>query len=277
MPAGGNQVAAVRRAYLTWWNARVQEYLTLNPAPVKPYMTAAGYQQERSLLGQFGNEPFRLAAVHNLKVFVYADRIDASVDDIWLSNSGYLDPITHQLVGTPSDLTAEDSTSLKRVNGRWLVDDVVRIGASQAVSGQSTSYAAVDRGVSPPQPLLSQIKGAFRHYESVRSAAYLSLNGQFLSQVETGAALAADVQGIAQQVSRNQPIRYDDQDSYRVALQDPNTAWIYDSVGDKTVALNSRTRAPVVRVAFVVYRSIIELTKGQSGWLVAYSGVISQS
>lgn len=266
--AGGNQVAAVRRAYLTWWNARVQEYLTLNPALVKPYMTAAGYQQEQTLLSQFGSEPFELVATHNLQIVVYSDGRDASVDDVWLSNSTYLDTTTHRPTGEPSGLYAEDSTSLKKLGGRWLVDDVVRFGASQAVSGQELSYVAANGGVPPSQPILREIEAVFARYEEISSQAYLTLNSSLLPQVEGGAALQADQSYLDSQKARDEPIRFHDENNYRVALQSVSQAWIYNTFLDESVPLNGRTGKAIKAVVPTVLRIRYQLIKGPSGWTI---------
>ncbi|MGH2716971.1 MAG: hypothetical protein ACRDJU_00100, partial [Actinomycetota bacterium] len=187
-----SQVAAVRQAYLNWWKARVQEYLSLNPRYVKPFMTPAGYQQEQTLLAQLGSRPLGLVASHNLQVFVYSGGVNASVDDVWQSNSVFLDPGTHQPVGTRSDLTAEDSVSLKKVQGHWLIDSIIRFGQSQAAAGVPLSYAAVDGGMAPSQPVLGQIEASFQRYETVRDSAYLSLDDSRLPQVEAGPELSQD-------------------------------------------------------------------------------------
>src|SRR5579864_1312293 len=47
-----DQVAAVRKAYLAWWDAAKQAYLRLDPSPMRPFMTADGYERESTLLAQ---------------------------------------------------------------------------------------------------------------------------------------------------------------------------------------------------------------------------------
>lgn len=267
-PAPVNQVAAVRQAYLAWWNARVQEYLTSNPALVKPYMTAAGYQQEKTLFGLTNRGPFQLVAKHNLQAVVYSDAVDASIDDVWLSTSSSLDPNTHQPVGSPSDLTAEDSISLKKIGGRWLIDDVVRFGASQAVPGIQLSYAAADGGSLPPQPVRGEIEAAFARYRRVTAEAYLTLSPSLLDEVESGAALQTDQTYLDSQRSKGQPIRYADEDNYRIAMTSDTQAWIYDTVLDRSVAVSPSTGQPTEPAIPTVLRATYQLNRGAHGWLV---------
>jgi len=272
--APSNQVAAVRQAYLTWWNARVQAYLTLNPAPMKPYMTAAGYQQEEGRLAQqqaTGN-PFQLVATHSLNVFVYSVGNYASVDDLWADQSVALDPATHAPIGQPAGLTVEDSTTLKKVQGRWLVDDLGRFGVSQSVDGQVVSYAAVNAASPPDRSQLEMVENAFQKYQQIRDAAFLSLNPVPLPEIEGGAELTADQAHMERQIVADQPVKFVDQDSYRIAFQDPTSAWIYDTVGDQSETLSAKTRAPVGRAAFKVMRATYGLTKGSNGWVVDFFG-----
>ncbi|MGH2718177.1 MAG: hypothetical protein ACRDJU_06335, partial [Actinomycetota bacterium] len=72
-------------------------------------------------------------------------------------------------------------------------------------------------------------------------------------------------------------LKFVDQDSYRVAMQDPSTAWIYDTVGDKSVQVNPQTKVPTQNVSFTMQRGTYELTKDGNGWLVVFFGVSSSS
>jgi hypothetical protein len=234
-------------------------------------MTAAGYTQEKGRMAQGPGDPLKLIATHNLQVAVYTGGKWASVDDIWVDNSVTLDPATHRPNGSPANLIVEDSAALQLVSGRWLVGDIGRFGVNREVAGENISYAAVADGAVPPPAITEQIAAAFQHYESVRDSAYLALDSSSLASVESGAALAADTKAIAQETAMGQTIRFQDQSSYRVALQNATTAWIYDTVGDQSESINPRTGAPLQRVSLDVERAVYRLTKGVDGWSVDFS------
>jgi hypothetical protein len=270
-PATPSASAQVRSAYLAWWAARVKAYESLDPTPMKPYMTAAGYAQEKGRMAQGPGDPLKLIARHNLQVAVYTGGKWASVDDIWVDSSVTLDPATHQPNGPPAGLTIEDSTTLEHVGDKWLVNDLGRFGVSPQVQGQSISYAASADGVPPAEPLRQQIVDAFQRYRSVTDAAYLALDSQPLAEVETGAQLEVDLGHMAHQRALDQPVRYRDQDSYRIGLENATTAWIYDTVADQSVAINVKTGKPIKPQPVAVYRTTYGLTKGANGWVVYYS------
>jgi hypothetical protein len=271
-PATPSASAQVRSAYLAWWAARVKAYETLDPTPMKPYMTAAGYTQEEGRMAQGPGDPLKLIATHNLQIAVYTGGRWASVDDIWVDSSVTLDPATHQPNGPPAGLTIEDSTTFEHVGDKWLVNDLGRFGVNPQVQGQSISYAASADGVPPAEPLRQQIIDAFQRYRAVDDSAFLDLSGQSLSQVETGAALTASLKALNHQIALGQAVRFQDQDSYRIGIENATTAWIYDTDADQSVAIDVQTKALVNPEPLTVFRSTYGLTKEAGEWVVFYFG-----
>jgi hypothetical protein len=197
----------------------------------------------------------------------------ASVDDVWVDHSVELDPTTMTPIQPDPDVSVEDSTTLKKINGRWLVDGVRRFGVSQLITGQTLSYVAVAGGKPLPDSLRTEIEQAYLKYWQVSEAAYLALDPGQLSSVETGSALERDRSVMQDKIAKHQPIRYDVQHNYRIAMQMDDTAWLYDTAEDQSVPLDSTTRKPVQSPTVQVHHATYRLIKGQDGWKVDFVAI----
>ena len=270
------EVAAVRKAYLAWWGARKEAYLQLNPAPMRPYMTDAGYQQESAVLTQEqqANEPSDIEVPsHSMQIIVYSRAPYASVDDIWKSDNVTLDPTTHDPTSQPLGDLVEDSTTMKLVGARWLVDDRGNFGASsQDVSGTTISYAAV-AGDQPEPSVRAELDHAFSSYNAVLRTAYLHLDPRLLTTVEVQPQLGVEQKHMSRQIAKNEPVRFVGEDNYRIGMEDSSHAWIYDTVLDESVSLNKSTGQPVEEAMPHVYRIRYSFVKGPHGWMVEDTGL----
>ncbi len=265
--------AAVRQAYLGWWSAREEAYLSLNPAPLKPLMTSSGYQKEAAQVEQQAvtGDPFRLTADHNLQIAVYKDSPYASVDDVWADHSVALDPTTHQPLQPDPNIDVEDSTFLKLIAGRWMVASVSRFGVSRPTPGQVVSYAAASNGGAPPEPTLSEVDRVFRQFISDARSAFKTGKVGGAARVTSGSELQHISEAIAYDQSKNERLDSSGQDNVRIGLQDNTTAWVYDSYYDSSwyvgVKNSKRIGKPVIATGTTAY----ELVKGATGWTVNYS------
>lgn len=265
--------AAVRRAYLGWWGARAQAYLELDPAPLKALMTPSGYAQEAAQVAQQAatGDPFRLVAVHNLQVAVYAGSPYASVDDVWADHSVALDPTTRQPVQPDPDIMIEDSATLKFVGGHWLVGEVYRFGISSATSGEALSYAALDGGKPPPQRIQSQVETSFDRFISAAATALRSSNSAGVSNLATGAEMAEITSAIARDKGQGKGLHSKSETNIRIALQDNQTGWVYDSYYESYVYVNAKTGARISRPKTAIGHVAYRLVKEPNGWKVDYS------
>ena len=265
------EVAGVRKAYLAWWGADKEAYSALDPTPLRAFTTDAGYKQEADIIAQQrrANEPLDVvAATHNMQIVVYRGNKFASVDDIWKSESVPLDPTTRSPTGQPNGDFVERSSTMKKVGGRWFLDDSGTFGASSAdVSGTAISYATVP-GDAPSPAVRTDLIGAFAKFMRVRAQAYMTLDSSLLATIELQPQLGTDQKGITDQVAQKQAIQYEDQDNYRLGMQDPTHAWIYDTALDSSLLLNPETRQPLRPAHAVVVRLRFSLVQGPNGWMV---------
>ena len=274
--SSADQVAAVRRAYLAWWGAAKQAYLHLDPSPMRKYMTDAGYKQESEVLAQQHeiDQPIDIEVPsHDLQVAIDSGGAYASVDDIWKSDDVSLDPSTGAPTSQPTGDSNEESTVMKLEKGEWRVDSRYDFGASSnAVSGTMISWAAAPAGV--PQPTVrAQVTSAFENFKRARRTAYLDLDPSLLRTVETDPYLGVDLQHLAVQKAKHQPVNYAYQDNFRLGVQGPSHVWIYDTVLDHTAVLGSSNRRPVQTKSPSVVRFEFSLRMGAQGWMVDAVGI----
>lgn len=118
------QVDAVKQAYLAYWTALGQAYSQLSVAPLQPYTTPAGAQQEAQTMQPFIRSGYRytLTADHDLQIVVYSGGQLASVDDIQVQHLLPLDPATMQPASPVKTLPIESSYALDSSrDAGWLI------------------------------------------------------------------------------------------------------------------------------------------------------------
>ena len=154
----------VERAYLAWWSARQAAYLKADPSPLKAYAAPAalGADVHRMADLRAAGHLLQLSAEHGMQTVVYRNGATASVDDVWADHSVELDPGTLSPIQPDPDVTVHDSTTLRRLGGRWLVDAVFRFGSSNELPGEAVSYAAVAGGRSLPDFSREPIEAVYR-------------------------------------------------------------------------------------------------------------------
>jgi len=154
---------AVSEAYLAWWSARRGAYRTLDPATLRAYATTAalGPDEQRMASLRADGHVLRLAVDHSTQILVYRNGTTASVDDVYADHSVELDATTLSPIQADPGITVEESTTLHRAGGRWIVDAVHRFGVSEALPGQQVSWAAVAGGKALPDSYTRPILSAY--------------------------------------------------------------------------------------------------------------------
>ena len=217
----------VERAYLAWWSARQAAYLKLDPSPLKVYATPAalGADVQRMADLRAMRHVLRLSAEHGMQTAVYRDGATASVDDVWVDHSVELDATTLTPIQPDPGITVHESATLRRRDGRWVVDGVFRFGSSHELPGESVSYAAVTGGRPLPDFYRRPIEDAY--WKESRSGA--------LKEGRNGA-------GQAGRAGHNE----------RVAIAQDSVAWVYDTTAVGSSVAHTATRLTQVAGVWTV-------------------------
>ena len=226
----------VMRAYLAYSEAGAQEVRELVLTPVRPFLTDAGAKQEATLLQKISQTGFRyeVTADHKPQVVVYTSGDLASVDDIKVRHTVQLDLATRVAVGAAQSDIIHESYALKKQGGRWLVDSVAAFGTASSEPPFDISYAAVSRdkplGTAPRSP----IEHAFQAYWAADTAAFKNLDPAPLAAVEVDSVLQHDRDLLQARRAKNQGYQIKVEHNFRIAQQDADTFWVYDTFADSS-------------------------------------------
>jgi hypothetical protein len=123
--------AQVEQAYLSYWEARTEALIKLDPAPLEQATTGAALEASRKLVEEQrqSGQPVRVRVEHNYRV-VIRSQDEAVVDDTLISHSVRLDPKTNEPVEPDPNLTIRNTYTLRKVDGQWKVAEIIGIESS---------------------------------------------------------------------------------------------------------------------------------------------------
>lgn len=118
--------AQVEGAYLRFWDAWAKANVELDASPLDDVMEGEALSQSTALIeeAKSKNEPLRVQVEHDYRITITGDST-ASVDDNFVDRSVRLDPETLQPVGPPANKTIRNSYTLRKVEGRWKVAEII--------------------------------------------------------------------------------------------------------------------------------------------------------
>lgn len=215
--------------------------------------------------------PTRVIAEHDYQIVVYSGGEVASVDDLWINRSVSLDPRTMQPVHPDPALPTHDSFTLRRVDGRWLVDEGVRIGVGRQMPDGLFSAAAATRGARLPPALREEVERAYLDYWSAHAKALRELDPTPYESVMTGDVLDLARRAIQDRRSQNQPVGIGVEHNLRIAAAATTTlAFVYDTYLERSQPLDPATLRPTGAEAWGVYRNGFVLKKAEAQWGIVY-------
>jgi hypothetical protein len=250
-----------------------QEFRQLVLAPVEPYLTSAGAQQEQTILENIIKTGFRyeVKAEHNPQVVVYAGGQVASVDDVMVRHTLPLDLSTSQPVGAERRDVLHQSYALRKQGARWLIDSVAPIGTAAPEPPLRISFAAVSLGKPPDPALAAPITQAFRNYWSNYALAFKTLDPAPLVSIETDPLLSQDQKLIDDQRLKIRGYVVKVQHNYRVAQQEGGSYWVYDTYADSSYSLDATSGKPVNAGPPEIVREGYEFQRVGEAWMLVTS------
>lgn len=120
----------IEHAYLTFWFVYGQAALNLEPEQIDQVATGEALQKLKAQIEEqrSKNQPVRIRVEHNYQI-VYpipgSGSDTASVDDRYVNHSVRLDSQTRQPVEPDPAASTHDTYTLKKVNGKWLVTEII--------------------------------------------------------------------------------------------------------------------------------------------------------
>ena len=265
-----DKVAEVKQAYLDYDAAFNRMAQQVSLAPLQPYLTSAGLQQEQSELPQAQrNGPHLDEAQHDIQVVVYASGQLASVDDVQLQRSTPVDPTTLQPTGTTRVLPLHESFAMRLQGGRWLVDSALVFGADGSYPTLGLSYAAINRDKPLDADVRGQIQKGYEAYLAARHEAYQNLDPAPLrAAILPGGALDKDLEYLNTHIQAHYGLAGRDEHNFRIALKDPLTAYVYDTIADSSYLFDFATKQPLPTLPTTIDRETYELKKVGGQWKV---------
>jgi hypothetical protein len=263
----------VTQAYLAYSAAEVQELNQLSLAPVQPFLTDSGVRQEQAILQSIAKTGFRyrVTADHRPQVVVYSGGLLASVDDILLRHTLPLDVTTGQPNGLERTDVLHQSYALKKQGGRWLIDSVAPFGTDAPEPPLRISFAAVSRD-KPLDPVLAEpIRSAFESYWAAYVLAFKSLDPSPLGRVEVDSLLSQDRKLIEDERQHSRAYIVKVEHNYRIAQQDGNTFWVYDTFADSSYPVGAVSGKPVSAGPTEVIREGYEFQRVGETWMLVTS------
>ena len=273
--AATNAVEDVRQAFLNYYAAVVLEARQLDLAPVRPFLTNAGANQEQAILAQLvktGNR-FQITADHDLQIVVYSQGDLASVDDLFVRQTLVLDSKTQTPTGPEQTDTVHESYSLMKQGPRWLVDSVIEFGTAETEGNGPISYAAVSPPNTFPSSLRNEVDRAFTGYWAATKMALATLDPGPLDRVEIEPELGKGRADVALWGQRNLGYDLRVEHNYRLGRQNNSTIWIYDTYADTSSPFDKTTKKPVQQTGTEIIRKSFELNKVGDTWKVSLDTV----
>ena len=182
--AAARAKADVLQAYLNYYSALEQAYRELDPAPLRPFVTAPGMQQELPVLNKSiqAEIPLQVVAIHHPQVVVYRGGRLASVDDIIVRHITPIGLNPKAPNGPERTDIIHQSFALQKQNGRWLVSSALAFGFGAPEGNLGISYAADPHA----QPLSGSIRSEImKNYEAYWSVKLRDFTSSHISRLET--------------------------------------------------------------------------------------------
>jgi hypothetical protein len=260
--------AGVKQAYLNFFSATTSALRSLNVTPLHGLVTSAGLKQQQDGIEQAAKagHPFQVTADHDLQVVIYADGNLASVDDVMSRHTVPLDQTTLAPTGTDSPDWLHDSAVLIKQNGHWLVDSVVGFGTDSTEPGSRVSYAAAARGNRLPNQFRTQVQQSYLAYWNASKNALAQPDAALFDRYEIDPKLSQDRLFVKGLIQKKQRYIIAVEHNFRVAQQDDNTAWIYDSIADSSYVVDISSQQPINRVPVQVTRKSLRFKKVGGQW-----------
>jgi hypothetical protein len=129
-PSPTDPRSEIEQAYLRFWDVYAKAALELDADPLN---NVASGEALRLLKAQVEeqrgkNQPFRVRVEHNYQiVFPIPGQGDdtASVDDRYVNHTVRLDPQTKEPIEPDPNAPTHDTYTLKKVNGKWMVTEII--------------------------------------------------------------------------------------------------------------------------------------------------------
>src|SRR5205085_3262374 len=239
--------AGVKQAYLNFFSATTSALRSLSVTPLQGLMTSVGLRQQQDGIEQAAKagHPFQVTADHDLQVVVYSGGNLASVDDVMSRHTVPLDRTSLAPTGPDSPDWLHESVVLVKQNGQWLVDSVVGFGTDSSESGSRISYAAAARGDRLPNQLSTQVQKSYLAYWNATKTALTRRDAALLESYEIDPKLSEDRSFINSLFQKGQSYFIAVEHNFRIARQEDNTVWVYDSIADSSYAVDVSSKQPI--------------------------------
>jgi hypothetical protein len=259
--------------YLAYSAAMSEELDQLTLAPVAPFLSEAGRTQEQAVLQGVVSTGYRyrVTTKHEQRVVVYAGQRLASVDDVSVRHTLPLDVATRAPAGDERSDTIHKSVAFKKEGDRWLVDSVVVFGAATPTPSFSLSYAASSGGVPLEGKLQMPIQQAYEAYWAANTTALRTLNVGPLRDVETDPLLKQDAALIETRRQKGQGYQIKVEHNFRVAQQDSDTFWVYDTFADTGYSFDFGSGKPMIPPPPEIVRESYEFRGVEGKWKIVSS------
>jgi hypothetical protein len=258
----------VKQAYLNFFSATTSALRSLNVSPLEGLVTAAGLKQQQDGIEQAAKagHPFQVTGDHDLQIVVYSGGNLASIDDVMSRHTVPLDQTTLAPTGADSPDWLHDSTVLVKQNGHWLVDSVVGFGTDSTEPGSRVSFAAAARGHRIPDQLRTQVQQSYLAYWNASKNALAKPDAALFDRYEIDPKLSQDRLFVKELIQKGQRYVIAVEHSFRVAQQDDNTVWVYDSLADSSYVVDLSSKQPMNPVTVQVTRKSLRFKKVGGQW-----------
>lgn len=268
-----DEVKQVTAAYLAYFAALGDELNELTLNAVRPFLTDTGAQQELKILGNVSltGHRYQFRAEHDPQAVVYGGGDLASVDDIVVRHTTPLDLATGKPIGIEQTDTVHESYVLIKQGKAWLIDSVTAFGAASQPSDLGISYAAAAEGRSVDSSASRSIKQAYDNYWIADSRAFKTLDLSPLTKVEVDPLLSNDAALLDAQRQKGQGYQIKVEHNYRIAQEDGNTWWVYDTFADSSYPFDLKSGHRVGQLPTEVIRESYEFKRMSNEWKLVTS------
>jgi hypothetical protein len=260
--------AGVKQAYLNFFSATTSALRSLSVTPLQGLTTSAGLRQQQDGIKQAAKagHPFQVTADHDLQVVVYSGGNLASVDDVMSRHTVPLDRTSLAPTGPDNPDWLHESVVLVKQNSHWLVDSVVGFGTDSSESGSRISYAAAARGNRLPNQLSTQVQQSYLAYWNATKTALSRRDAALFESYEIDPKLSEDRTFVNNLIQKEQSYFIAVEHNFRIARQDDNTVWVYDSIADSSYAVDVSSKQPIDRMPVQVTRKSLRFKKVGDRW-----------
>jgi len=268
-----DEVKQVTGAYLAYFAALGDELNELTLNAVRPFLTDTGAQQELKILGNISlaGHRYQFRAEHDPQVVVYTGGDLASIDDIIVRHTTPLDLATGKPIGIEQTDIVHESYVLKKQGKAWLIDSVTAFGAASQPSDLGISYAAAAERKSIDPFVSRSIKQAYDNYWMADTRAFKTLDLSPLTKVEVDPLLSNDAALLDAQRQKGQGYQIKVEHNYRIAQEDGNTWWVYDTFADSSYLFNLKSGHRFGQLPTEVIRESYEFKRMTNEWKLVTS------